>query len=144
MKSPSEREDEKQYLDYERLTGRIELNDVSFSYPESDQAALKNINVKIRTGEKIAVIGRIGAGKTTLEKLILGLYKPLSGSVLLDGFELSQLHPATIRDNIGCVPQDFTLFYGSIRHNIQLGHPHATDAQILRAAQRGCQSVYQS
>lgn len=63
MKSPSEREDEKQYLDYERLTGRIELNDVSFSYPESDQAALKNINVKIRTGEKIAVIDALALVK---------------------------------------------------------------------------------
>nr|WP_321242872.1 type I secretion system permease/ATPase [uncultured Tolumonas sp.] len=136
MQSPSEREDDKHYLDYDRLTGRIDLDDVSFSYPGSEQSALKQLTVRIRPGEKIAIIGRIGAGKTTLEKLILGLYKPLSGSVRLDGFELSQLHPSTIRDNIGCVPQDFTLFYGSIRQNIQLGHPHSTDAQILRAAQR--------
>ena len=136
MQSPSETEEDKHYLDYDHLTGRIELEDVSFSYPGADQSALKQLTVRIRAGEKIAIIGRIGAGKTTLEKLILGLYKPLSGSIRLDGFELSQLHPATIRDNIGCVPQDFTLFYGSIRQNIQLGHPHATDAQILRAAQR--------
>lgn len=136
MQSPSETEEDKHYLDYDHLTGRIELEDVSFSYPGADQSALKQLTVRIRAGEKIAIIGRIGAGKTTLEKLILGLYKPLSGSVRLDGFELSQLHPATIRDNIGCVPQDFTLFYGSIRQNIQLGHPHATDSQILRAAQR--------
>ncbi len=136
MQSPSEREEDKHYLDYDRLTGRIDLDDVSFSYPGSEQSALKQLTLRIRPGEKIAIIGRIGAGKTTLEKLILGLYKPLSGSVRLDGFELSQLHPSTIRDNIGCVPQDFTLFYGSIRQNIQLGHPHSTDAQILRAAQR--------
>lgn len=136
MQSPSEREDDKHYLDYDTLTGRIDLDDVSFSYPGSEQSALKQLTLRIRPGEKIAIIGRIGAGKTTLEKLILGLYKPLSGSVRLDGFELSQLHPSTIRDNIGCVPQDFTLFYGSIRQNIQLGHPHSTDAQILRAAQR--------
>jgi ATP-binding cassette, subfamily C, bacterial LapB len=136
MQSPSEREDDKRYLDYENLTGKIELEDVSFNYPDAEQQALKQLTVRIQPGEKIAVIGRIGAGKTTLEKLILGLYKPVLGSVRLDGFELSQLHPATIRDNIGCVPQDFTLFYGSIRQNILLGHPHATDAQILRAAQR--------
>ncbi|MDD2343069.1 MAG: type I secretion system permease/ATPase [Tolumonas sp.] len=136
MQSPSEREEDKHYLDYDRLTGRIDLDDVSFSYPGSEQSALKQLTLRIRAGEKIAIIGRIGAGKTTLEKLILGLYKPLSGSVRLDGFELSQLHPSTIRDNIGCVPQDFTLFYGTIRQNIQLGHPHSTDAQILRAAQR--------
>jgi ATP-binding cassette subfamily C protein LapB len=136
MQSPSETEEDKHYLDYDHLTGRIDLEDVSFSYPGADQSVLKHLTVRIRAGEKIAIIGRIGAGKTTLEKLILGLYKPLSGSVRLDGFELSQLHPSTIRDNIGCVPQDFTLFYGSIRQNIQLGHPHSTDAQILRAAQR--------
>ena len=136
MQSPSEREDERNYLDYDHLSGRIELDDVSFNYPGIEQAALKHVSLKIQPGEKIAVIGRIGAGKTTLEKLILGLYKPIEGAVRLDGFELPQLHPSTIRNNIGCVPQDFALFYGTIRQNIQLGHPQATDAQILRAAQR--------
>ncbi len=136
MQSPSEREDGRRYLDYERLSGRIELDDVSFNYPDIEQAALKHVTLKIQPGEKIAIIGRIGAGKTTLEKLILGLYKPIEGAVRLDGFELPQLHPSTVRNNIGCVPQDFALFYGTIRQNIQLGHPHATDAQILRAAQR--------
>lgn len=136
MQSPSEREEERNYLDYDRLSGRIELDDVSFNYPGIEQAALKHVSLKIQPGEKVAVIGRIGAGKTTLEKLILGLYKPVEGAVRLDGFELPQLHPSTIRNNIGCVPQDFALFYGTIRQNIQLGHPQATDAQILRAAQR--------
>lgn len=136
MQSPSEREDDRNYLDYDRLSGRIELDDVSFNYPGIEQAALKHVSLKIQPGEKVAVIGRIGAGKTTLEKLILGLYKPLEGAVRLDGFELPQLHPSTIRNNIGCVPQDFALFYGTIRQNIQLGHPQATDAQILRAAHR--------
>lgn len=136
MQSPSEREDDKNYLDYDRLSGRIELDDVSFNYPGIEQAALKHVSLQILPGEKVAIIGRIGAGKTTLEKLVLGLYKPVEGSVRLDGFELPQLHPSTIRNNIGCVPQDFALFYGTIRQNIQLGHPQATDAQILRAAQR--------
>lgn len=136
MQSPSEREDDRHYLDYDRLSGRIELDDVSFNYPDIEQAALKHVTLNIQPGEKIAIIGRIGAGKTTLEKLILGLYKPIEGAVRLDGFELPQLHPSTVRNNIGCVPQDFSLFYGTIRQNIQLGHPHATDAQILRAAQR--------
>lgn len=75
MQSPSEREEDKHYLDYDRLTGRIDLDDVSFSYPGSEQSALKQLTLRIRPGEKIAIIGRIGAGKTTLEKLILGLYK---------------------------------------------------------------------
>lgn len=136
MQSPSEREDGRHYLDYERLSGKIEFDDVSFNYPGVEQSALKNVSLTIQPGEKIAIIGRIGAGKTTLEKLILGLYKPTSGAVRLDGFDLPQLHPSTIRNNIGCVPQDFSLFYGTIRQNIQLGHPHATDAQILKAANR--------
>lgn len=136
MQSPSEREDGRHYLDYERLSGKIDFDDVSFNYPGVEQSALKNVSLTIQPGEKIAIIGRIGAGKTTLEKLILGLYKPTSGAVRLDGFDLPQLHPSTIRNNIGCVPQDFSLFYGTIRQNIQLGHPHATDAQILKAANR--------
>lgn len=88
MQSPSEREDGRHYLDYERLSGKIEFDDVSFNYPGVEQSALKNVSLTIQPGEKIAIIGRIGAGKTTLEKLILGLYKPTSGAVRLDGFDL--------------------------------------------------------
>ena len=82
-----------------------------------------------------AILGRIGSGKTTLEKLILGLYQPTSGAVLVDGIDLRQLDPAELRRNIGYVPQDVTLFYGSLRDNIALSAPLADDAAILRAAQ---------
>jgi ATP-binding cassette, subfamily C, bacterial LapB len=137
MESPSEQEEGRQYIQHSVLSGLIEFEGVSFNYPESEQASLRNINLVIRPGEKVAIIGRVGAGKTTLEKLLLGLYKPQSGSIRLDGYDLAQLHPSALRRNIGCVPQDITLFFGSIRDNIIIGHPLVDDMRVLRAARRG-------
>lgn len=137
MDSPSEQEEGRQYIQHSVLSGLIEFEGVSFNYPDSEQASLRNINLVIHPGEKVAIIGRVGAGKTTLEKLLLGLYKPQSGSIRLDGYDLAQLHPAALRRNIGCVPQDITLFFGSIRDNIIVGHPLVDDMRVLRAARRG-------
>ena len=137
MDSPSEQEEGRQYIQHSVLSGLIEFEGVSFNYPDSEQASLRNINLVIHPGEKVAIIGRVGAGKTTLEKLLLGLYKPQSGSIRLDGYDLAQLHPAALRRNIGCVPQDITLFFGTIRDNIIVGHPLVDDMRVLRAARRG-------
>ena len=137
MESPSEQEEGRQYIQHSVLSGLIEFEGVSFNYPESEQSSLRNINLVIHPGEKVALIGRVGAGKTTLEKLLLGLYKPQAGSIRLDGYDLAQLHPAALRRNIGCVPQDITLFFGSIRDNIIVGHPLVDDMRVLRAARRG-------
>ena len=134
--SPSEQEEGQHYIQHSLLRGKIEFDNVSFSYPESEQLSLRNINLQINPGEKVAIIGRVGAGKTTLEKLLLGLYKPSSGSIRVDGYELAQIHPAVLRRNIGCVPQDITLFFGSIRDNIIVGHPLVDDGRVLRAAHR--------
>lgn len=136
MQSPSEQEEGQHYIQHSLLRGKIEFDNVSFSYPESEQLSLRNINLQINPGEKVAIIGRVGAGKTTLEKLLLGLYKPSSGSIRVDGYELAQIHPAVLRRNIGCVPQDITLFFGSIRDNIIVGHPLVDDGRVLRAAHR--------
>ena len=136
MQSPSEQEEGQHYIQHSLLRGKIEFDNVSFSYPESEQLSLRNINLQINPGEKVAIIGRVGAGKTTLEKLLLGLYKPSSGSIRVDGYELAQIHPAVLRRNIGCVPQDITLFFGSIRDNIIVGHPLVDDDRVLRAAHR--------
>jgi ATP-binding cassette subfamily C protein LapB len=83
----------------------------------------------------VAILGRIGSGKTTLEKLILGLYRPTSGAVLIDGIDQRQLDPAELRRQIGYVQQDVMLFYGTLRDNITLGAPLAEDADIVRAAE---------
>ena len=82
----------------------------------------------------MGILGRIGSGKTTLQKLIMGLYQPTDGAVLIDGIDMRQLDLAELRQQIGYVPQDAVLFYGSLRENLVLAHPHADDAAILRAA----------
>jgi ATP-binding cassette subfamily C protein LapB len=113
----------------------MEFRNVSFSYPGQDIRALSDVSFKLRAGEKIAIIGRIGSGKTTIEKLILGLYEPDEGSVLIDGADIRQLNPADLRRNIGNVPQDTLLFYGTVKENIKLGMPHADDHAVLAAAE---------
>jgi ATP-binding cassette subfamily C protein LapB len=121
----------------QHFTGDIEFKEVDFSYPGQDISALRNVSLKIHAGEHVAILGRVGSGKTTLEKLILGLYQPTSGAVLVDGADLRQLDPAELRRNIGYVPQDVMLFYGSLRDNLTISSPTADDAAVLRAAQVG-------
>ena len=136
MQMPTEQEDGKRYIHRPVIKGKIEFNKVSFTYPNATNAALKNVSFTITPGEKVAIIGRIGSGKTTIERLIMGLYQPLEGSVQIDDTDINQLHHIDVRRNIGCVPQDITLFFGSIRDNIILGRPLTTDQDILLAAER--------
>src|SRR5690606_12771581 len=82
-------------------------------------------------------LGRMGSGKTTLHKLILGLYQPTSGAVLVDGIDIRQLDPAELRRNIGYVQQDTNLFFGTMRDNIALTAPHVEDEAIIQAARVG-------
>jgi ATP-binding cassette subfamily C protein LapB len=90
----------------------------------------------------VALIGRVGSGKTTLQKLMLGLYQPTSGAVLLDGIDLRQLDPADVRRNLGYVSQDVTLFYGSLRENITMGLPYADETAVLAAAETACMTEF--
>ncbi len=136
MNMPMEQEDGQRYIHRPIMKGKIEFNKVSFNYPNSPNSALKDVSLVINPGEKVGIIGRIGSGKTTLERLIMGLYRPIEGSVSIDNTDLNQLHHLDIRRNIGCVPQDITLFYGSIRENIILGRPLTSDQDILLAAER--------
>lgn len=136
MQMPSEQEEGKRYIHRPLIKGKIQFDNVSFAYPNAETPSLKDINLTIEPGEKVAIIGRIGSGKTTLERLIMGLYRPTSGSILIDDTDINQLHHVDIRRNFGCVPQDIHLFFGSIRDNIALGRPLATDQEIMIAAQR--------
>ena len=95
---------------------------------------LKDFNLHVHCGELTAIIGPNGAGKTTLLKLVLGLYRPQSGSVLIDGIDQNQIDPIDLRSNIGYVDQDSKLFYGTLRENIAIVKPDATDAMILEVA----------
>lgn len=135
MARPVERPDDGAFVHRPELKGNIEFRDVDFSYPNSSVSALKGFNCRIAEGEKVVVIGRIGSGKTTLQKLLLGLYQPTAGAVLVDGVDLRQLDPADLRRNIGYVAQDVTLFYGTLRENIAIGAPYADDATIVAAAE---------
>lgn len=135
MQMPVERPLDSKFLHRESFRGEIEFRNVSFSYPGRDDQALRSISFHIKAGEKVGVIGRIGSGKTTLEKLILGLYQPDDGAVLIDGVDTRQIDPAELRRSIGFVPQDALLFYGTLRENIALGAPFADDRMIVAAAE---------
>ncbi len=134
MALPVDRPEGRDYLHRSRCRGGIMMKNLSFSYPDQASEALHNINLVIRPGEKVAFIGPIGSGKTTLGRLILGLYQPSAGMVCLDDTDIRQIDPADLRRFIGCVPQDIVLFRGTIRENIMLGAPHVDDASLLRAA----------
>jgi len=137
MAQEVERPAEANFISRNSFAGAIEFRNVSFSYPGTSTPALSNVSLKIRPGEHIGILGRIGSGKSTLQKLILGLYRPTSGAVLVDGIDLRQLDPAELRRNIGYVGQDSTLFYGTLRENIKLAAPAADDAAVIEAAKIG-------
>lgn len=137
MEMPLERGEDKTFLHREAFAGEIEFKNVSFSYPGQEVEVLRDVSFKIAAGEHVAIIGRVGSGKSTLEKLILGLYEPTAGAILIDGTDMRQLDPIDVRRNIGYIPQDVTLFYGNVKDNICLGMPYADDAAILRAAEIG-------
>lgn len=137
MNNPVERPDNANFLSRAGFRGDIEFREVNFSYPDTEVSALKNVSFKIRAGEHVAILGRMGSGKTTLHKLILGLYQPTSGAVLIDGIDLRQLDPAELRRHVGYVEQDTHLFFGTMRENITLTSPHADDAAVIHAAHVG-------
>jgi len=134
MQMPVERPVGSSFVHRPNLKGSIEFRNVTFAYPNQQINALENVSFNVKAGEKVGVIGKIGSGKSTIERLALGLYQPQSGSIRIDGTDIQQIDPADLRRNIGYVSQDIFLFYGSVRENIAVGAPHADDAAILRAA----------
>ena len=132
--SEQERPNNKKFLHRPSFDGGIQFDKVTFNYPGQSAHCLDNISFDIKPGDKVAILGRVGSGKTTLLKLILGLYKPQSGSLLIDGIDQNQIDPIDLRSNIGYVDQDSKLFYGTLRENIAIVKPDATDAMILEVA----------
>jgi subfamily B ATP-binding cassette protein HlyB/CyaB len=120
------------------LQGHIRFCNVTFRYhPESDINILENLSFVIYPGQKVALVGRSGSGKTTISKLILGLYPPTKGKILIDGYDISNLINSSLREQVGIVDQDTFLFGGTIAENISLGKPSASFSQIVEAAQLG-------
>jgi len=129
-----EREEAKKFVQRPSFNGKIEFQHVSFTYPNTEKEILSDISFTIHAGEAIGIIGANGSGKTTIEKLILGLYQPTEGSILIDGIDIKQIDPADLRRNISYVPQDVILFQGTLKDNIILRSPDASDIDILRVS----------
>ncbi len=134
MQMPVERPKGKKFVRRDKIEGDIEFKDVVFSYPDAKKGALNKTTFSIKAGEKVAIIGKNGSGKTTIEKMMLGLYEPLEGSILIDGIDINQIDPVDLRKNIGYVPQDVVLFNGTVKENIVYKYPAIDDASILKAA----------
>jgi ATP-binding cassette subfamily C protein LapB len=134
MAKPVERPPGDTFIHRPTLRGDIEFRNVRFAYPGRQDSALDGLSFKIAAGERVALIGRVGSGKSTIERLIMGLYQPTEGAVLLDGIDLRQLDPADVRRNLGYVSQDVMLFYGTLRENVTFGLPYADDSSVLAAA----------
>lgn len=134
MELPRERPAEASYVARERLHGAIEFRDVRFRYPGQSTGGLDGLSLRIQPGEKVAILGRVGSGKTTVARLLLGLHRPDEGSILVDGVDMRQVDPADLRRNIGAVLQDVWLMSGSVRQNIVLGADVASDAEMLRVS----------
>jgi len=134
MDMPSERPDDKETFHYGAIEPSMSLTDVAFSYPGTDKAVLRDINLKLKPGEKVGIVGRTGAGKTTLGKLCVGLYQPIEGSVQVGDIDLRQMDVADLRRKVGYISQDSLLFYGTLKDNIAFGLPEADDQSINFAA----------
>ncbi len=135
MKKPVERPMDKHFISLPDMRGRIEFRDVVFSYPGQTTPSLNNMSFTINPGERVGIIGAVGSGKTTIERLLINLYEPSSGSVQIDGTDVRQIDPGDLRRSVGAVQQSPQLFYGSVRDNITMGHETAPDSAVLKAAE---------
>lgn len=135
MANPVERPAHAPFLHRPSLNGKLAFDSVSFSYPGTDRKILQDISFTIQPGEKVGLIGRIGSGKSTVARLIMGLYDPVEGALLADDTDYRQIDPADLRRNIAYIAQDVVLFRGTVRENIVIARPQATEEEILTASQ---------
>ncbi|MGB1360913.1 MAG: ATP-binding cassette domain-containing protein [Alphaproteobacteria bacterium] len=133
MMTPTERESHRRLLSVPKLNGNIEVRNVSFKYDlQNGEDILTGINIKIKPGEKIAILGRIGSGKSTLVKSMFGINIPTTGHILYNGIDYRQIESSDLRARIGYVPQDPVLISGTLIENLTLGNPYATDKEIIK------------
>ena len=134
MALPQERDNKQRPLERTRLKGALDINQVSFSYPGQSTPALSKVTIRIKAGERVAIIGRSGSGKSTLARMIMNFYTPDEGQILLDGLDLRQLDVADLRHQIGYVAHDLPLLAGSLRDNLTLGARYVSDSRMLEVA----------
>ena len=142
-----ERHEGKVYVEKPSVAGSIQLEKVTLRYPNEERDALRDVTISIKAGEKVALLGRIGCGKSSLNKIVLGFYQPTAGAVLLDGVDIRQIDPLQLRRHIGYVPQDVSLFSGTLRDNIVAGggSDRINDEELLKALDiAGLQSLVNS
>ncbi|MDY1017846.1 type I secretion system permease/ATPase [Pseudomonas coleopterorum] len=135
MELPQERNFDERPMSRQVLQGAMEFRNVDFTYPNQQNQALHGINLTVRPGEKIGIIGRSGSGKSSLAKLLVGLYQPDAGSLLVDGVDIRQIDVSELRHNIGYVPQDIQLLAGTLRDNLVSGARYVDDEMVLQAAE---------
>ena len=133
---PSEEEARAEQVERPTIQGDVEFRNVTFTYEGQPEPVLSDISFSLKAGERLAIVGRIGSGKTTLLRLLCGLNPPDRGAVLIDTADIRQIRPDDVRRNIGVVMQNPVLFSGSIRDNILMGNPDASDADLLEAAEK--------
>jgi len=134
MKQPAEHEKGASYLPRADIKGSVSFKEVTFAYPSQDGKALDGITFDINPGERVAIVGRVGSGKTTIGKLTAKLFNPEGGSIYIGGVDLLQLDPSEVRENIGYVSQEPWLIAGTIEQNITLGATEVTPEDIIWAA----------
>ncbi|HEY1092439.1 MAG TPA: ATP-binding cassette domain-containing protein, partial [Burkholderiaceae bacterium] len=138
MSRPVERAADRNYVPLTQISGAMGLRDIGFSYPPqaggSSPKVLTGVNLKLRAGERIAMLGRIGSGKSTVLRLLAGLYQPTEGMVDIDGIDLRQVDPAEFRAKVGFVSQDPRLFHGTLRDNVVMGRAGVDAARLVDVA----------
>jgi ATP-binding cassette subfamily C protein LapB len=135
MSLPLDRRPNARLLQKETINGDIEFRGVSFQYDEKSRKVIDQVSFKIKKGEKVALLGKIGSGKSTVARLLYGLYEPTLGSVLIDGVDVRQIEPFDLKRNMSLILQDSWLFSGSVRDNIASGAPVCDDEDLLRSAE---------
>ena len=134
MKMPTEGP-EGDALKLSNVQGKIEFRNVGFRYPGAPERALDALSFTVNPGEHVALLGRVGSGKSTIARLVLGLYPPEEGLIMIDGTDIRQLDPKELRAQVGAAMQESVLLTGSVRENIQLGRPRVDDEELIRVSQ---------
>jgi ATP-binding cassette subfamily C protein LapB len=135
MSGTTEIDKDKAYIQKDNFEGSFEFKNVDFAYPEAEILSLHDISFKIKPGQKVGVLGRIGSGKSTIGKLMMRFYLPTEGSIYVDGKNINQINPYELRHNIGYVPQHVQLFFGTIKDNIMMGASYVDDARVQLVAE---------
>jgi ATP-binding cassette subfamily C protein LapB len=134
MELERERPQGRNYVTRSISEGRVAFENVTFKYPNAPENALEKVSFRIEPGERVGIIGRVGSGKTTVGRLLVGFYEPNEGRVSIDGIDARQYDPADLRAGVGFVLQDTDLFFGKLRDNITLGRTAASDEEVIAAA----------